>query len=251
MTFISTARNVARGCGSSIGKTVSASLALVLITLPVLANSAGDADPAQFSEWVGPDVGDVVRKRGELVTRSGALRTSIGAGDDITFGSRLLTGERTRAEVELVDGSRLFLGDHSEIVVDEFVYDPGRKSRGTLTLLKGAIRMVSGRINKVSDGSLALNTPVATIGIRGTDFWGLQEPNKLTLALIDNGELHVMTEQGEVVLSEPLTAVVIERGKAPSQVIRLTPAQFQAAAQTVSWRGLEAPSPPALLGGRD
>ena len=226
-------------------------LALILIAFPALSGAGENPNPEQFSEWVGPDVGDVLRKHGQLITQSDALLQNIDVGDDVTFGSRLLTGERTRAEVRLLDGSRLFLGDNSEIVVDEFVYGPGRRSRGALTLLKGAIRMVSGRINKSSDGSFALNTPIATIGIRGTDFWGLQQPGKLTLALIDNGQLNVATEKGDFVLTEPLTAVIIERGKAPGPIVRLTAAQFRAAVRTVSWQGLERSTPSNVPVGRD
>ena len=121
-----------------------------------------------------------------------------------------------------------------------------------LTLVKGAVRMVSGRINKISGGSLALTTPIATIGICGTDFWGLQEPDKLTLALIDNGELQITTRQGEVVvLTEPLTAVVIEPGRTPSKVVRLTAEQFRAAVRTVHWQGLDPPKPSRVQQGGD
>ncbi len=252
MKLFSLARTAARGRGNiNVGLTLAA-FVLSLISSPVLASPQGGAAPEQFSEWIGPDVGDVVRKRGKLVTRSGALVTRMSAGDNVTFGARLLTGERTRVEMDLLDGSRLFLGDHSEIVVDEFIYDPGRKARDALTLLKGAVRMVSGRINKISGGSLALTTPIATIGIRGTDFWGLQEPGKLTLALIDNGELQITTRQGEVVvLTEPLTAVVIEPGRTPSKVIRLTAEQFRAAVRTVHWQGLDPPKPSRVQQGGD
>ena len=129
------------------------------------------------------------------------------------------------------------VGENSALTIDEMVFEPGVRSTGIITLTQGVFRMVSGKINKVPGGELIIHSPVATIGIRGTDFWGLQEKDKLTMALIDDGIFEMTGDDGKtVVLDTPLQAVVIERGQpTPDAPFSLTPAQLQEAAKTVTY----------------
>jgi hypothetical protein len=53
------------------------------------------------------------------------------------------------------------------MVMNEFVYDPNSNSNSTLlSLTKGTFTFVAGRIAKTGD--MKIDTPVATMGIRGT-----------------------------------------------------------------------------------
>ncbi len=65
-----------------------------------------------------------------------------------------------------LDESALTIGPNSEVVLDEFVYDPNTKTgKLVLTATKGLFRLVGGRISKTNP--VILKTPTATIGIRG------------------------------------------------------------------------------------
>ncbi len=123
----------------------------------------------------------------------------------------------------------------SYFLIDEMVYDPtDNKSSATLRLAGGVFRVVSGKINKVPGGYLTLITPVATIGVPGTDLWGLQEANKLTMVLIDNRVLEISNGSETVILTEPLSGVVVQNGVATIQRISVTPQELAAAAETIS-----------------
>lgn len=185
----------------------------------------------------GSDVGDVLRARGNIASVYENLPRTLAAGSDVKFLDTIVTGTDTRAEIKLIDDSVLSLGDDTALKIDEMVYDPGQPGKGVLTLTRGVFRMVSGKINKTEGGTLTLKTPVATIGVRGTDFWGLQEENKLTMALIDNGIVEITGLDGQtVVLNTPLQAVVIERGQpTPATPFNLTPEQLGEAAKTVTY----------------
>jgi hypothetical protein len=53
------------------------------------------------------------------------------------------------------------------MVMNEFIYDPNSKSNSSLlSLTKGTFTFVAGKIAK--SGDMKVNTPVATMGIRGT-----------------------------------------------------------------------------------
>ncbi|MEX0695190.1 MAG: FecR family protein [Rhodospirillales bacterium] len=192
---------------------------------------------ASLNSYIGTDIGDVKRARGNIAGLLHGLPRTLVEGSDVKFLDTILTGADTRAEIILIDDSLLMIGDHSELTIDEMIYEPGKKSSGVLTLAKGVFRMVSGKINKHDGGTLTLKTPVATIGVRGTDFWGLQEKDKLTMALIDHGSVEITGADGvTVVLDTPLQAVVIERGQpTPAAPFNLTPAELAEAAKTVTY----------------
>ena len=87
-------------------------------------------------------------------------------GANVFHNERVVTGEKGQTQMLFVDQSALTIGPDSEVVLDEFVYDPDTET-GTIVLnaTKGLFRLVGGKISK--DGPVVLNTPTATIGIRG------------------------------------------------------------------------------------
>lgn len=224
--------------------TFKPSLAIVssaLLALSISWTAAADPETASvdidIEKYIGTDVGDVARSRGHFAALQSGVARSLFEGEDVKFLDTIVTGKNTRAEIEFVDDSYLMIGDNSSLTIDEMVFEPGIRSKGVITLTEGVFRMVSGKINKVPGGELTINSPIATIGIRGTDFWGLQEKDKLTMALIDNGIVEITGADGRtVVLDTPLQAVVIERGQpTPDAPFSLTPAQLQEAAKTVTY----------------
>ena len=87
-------------------------------------------------------------------------------GADVFHDERVVTGEKGQTQMLFVDQSALTIGPNSDLVLDEFVYDPNTET-GTIVMsaTKGLFRLVGGKISK--DGPVVLNTPTATIGIRG------------------------------------------------------------------------------------
>ena len=69
-------------------------------------------------------------------------------------------------QVLFLDQTSLTIAPNSEVVLDRYVYDPSTDSgEMTVTVLKGAMRFVGGRISKTEPAMI--KTPTATIGIRG------------------------------------------------------------------------------------
>ena len=83
------------------------------------------------------------------------------------FHDELIVTEATgQAQMLFLDESALTIGPNSEVVLDEYVYDPEQKTgRLVLNATKGVFRLVGGRTTKKTP--VVLNTPTATIGIRG------------------------------------------------------------------------------------
>ena len=64
------------------------------------------------------------------------------------------------------DKSTLTIGPNSNLVIDDFVYNPNAGGgRFAASLTKGALRFVGGQISHTAGATI--NTPVASLGIRG------------------------------------------------------------------------------------
>ena len=93
-------------------------------------------------------------------------------GTNVFFKERIATSVTGQTQLLFLDASSLTVGPNSELVLDEFVYDP-ETSTGTLvlTISKGVFRFIGGQISKTA--GVTIQTPNATLGIRGSIVQGV------------------------------------------------------------------------------
>ena len=90
----------------------------------------------------------------------------LNVGINVFTNERIVTTEAGQTQMLFRDQSALTIGPNSDVVLDEFVYDPTEKTgKIVLRATKGLFRLVGGRISKQTP--VQLKTPTATIGIRG------------------------------------------------------------------------------------
>ena len=88
-------------------------------------------------------------------------------GDPIYLGDVLSTGADGRVGITFTDGTAFDLSSNARMTMTESIYDPNSKSNSSrLSLTKGTFTFVAGKIAK--SGDMKVDTPVATMGIRGT-----------------------------------------------------------------------------------
>ena len=181
--------------------------------------------------------GEVARLRGTAQATSAETTRPLSAGAAILVGDTIETKEETRVEIRFLDGTLLKLGDNSRITVNEYVYDPDRSlGRMFVDLFTGVFRVIAGADTIFPQDAFLVQTPVASIGIRGTDFWGQQSAEQLQVALLDDSAIVISNGAGSVVLENPLeTTIVTSNTDAPNPPFTLTPEQLQAAAATVDF----------------
>ena len=76
-----------------------------------------------------------------------------------------------RLGITFLDDSQVRLTEHSELIIDEFIYDVDpSKSKMALQFASGTARFITGKLATIDKENIIINTPSATIGIRGTDF---------------------------------------------------------------------------------
>ena len=100
-------------------------------------------------------------------TPPGASARTVILGDNLIFRERIETRGDGLVQILLVDGSTFTVGANSDLVIDEFVYDPDAGTgRLVASFGKGVARFVGGKLSK-NAGGVTVKTPVGTIGIRG------------------------------------------------------------------------------------
>lgn len=139
---------------------------VVLVCWPLWAWAQADASAAP------QPVGEVLFSRGVGFAQSpGQTPRTLGAGLPLWEGDRLSTASGGSAVFRLSDGTRMSLRPQSELVLDTVRFQQQAQDNSlTLGLLRGGFRAITGLISKGSDRAARVNTPTATLGIRGTDF---------------------------------------------------------------------------------
>ncbi|NNJ91633.1 MAG: hypothetical protein HKP55_08155, partial [Gammaproteobacteria bacterium] len=87
------------------------------------------------------------------------------------FEGTIIRSDKTgKAQIKLVDGGFFAVRPNTHLKIDEYAFNQkGRDNKGVVSLLKGTFRSISGAIAKENKNNVVVKTPIATIGIRGTD----------------------------------------------------------------------------------
>ena len=122
-----------------------------------------------------------------------------------------------RIGITFLKDSQVRLTEHSQLVIDEFIYDPDpSKSKMALEFASGTARFITGKLNNINKENIAISTPSANVSIRGTDFTiTVNEIGESLIILLPksdgtpSGEILVATAMGEVVLNKPYQATTV------------------------------------------
>jgi hypothetical protein len=87
-------------------------------------------------------------------------------GQNVVRNEKISTFNKGQVQLIFADQSTLTLAANSEIVIDEFVYDPEKQAgKMTATVTTGVLRYVGGKISKKNDVSFL--TPSGVVTVRG------------------------------------------------------------------------------------
>ncbi|MBI1204119.1 MAG: hypothetical protein GC182_16580 [Rhodopseudomonas sp.] len=144
-----------------------------LLTAPAFGQSTGSPQVAGATP-----IGKILKITGTVSLehkRAVVLQASLPPGgsgrarvDDPVFeGDVIKTAADSTANIAFADGTSFNVSQNAEMTLDEFVYSPNGKSNSTVyNLTKGAFTFIAGEV--AHTGSMKVETPLATMGIRGT-----------------------------------------------------------------------------------
>ena len=166
---------------------------LVVMLAPLTAFAADESAAVGFV--------DKVENEAKVVSGDSAATAIIGT--PVHNKDELRTGAGGRLQVTFRDNTVLTLGEKASVVIDRYVYDPDQDVGETvLHATKGAFRFASGRLKVLKHSTIAVSTPVADIGVRGTEFWGGPMDREYGVLLLE-GEVAVSNQAGSATLSTP------------------------------------------------
>ena len=122
-----------------------------------------------------------------------------------------------RMAITFLDDSKVSLTEHSQLLIDEYIYDPDpSKAKMALTFGLGTARFITGNLNRIDKQNISLKTPTANIAIRGTDFTATVDELGRSLIILlpdalglSSGEIEVVTAMGSVLLNKPYQATTV------------------------------------------
>ena len=204
---------------------------LIIVAVMLVSGFAGCECAAQDA------IGTVSRIQGEASgTRNGATR-ALAPNSAVFLNETVATGETARLEVTFTDNTRLTLGEKAKLTLDSYVYDSA-SGRGAIKFgLLGAFRFVSGQVSKLASAEVSVTTPVAIVGIRGTEFWGGPIDGQALGVFLIEGSVSVSNGAGQQILNLPGQGTNIAApGAAPGPVTFWPPDKVGRAIATVTFR---------------
>jgi hypothetical protein len=181
---------------------------LILFSIPAFTTEIGE-----ISELRGN--GEITRVN-STDSFTAEIDSDIFSFDDVRTGNG-------RLAIEFLDSSIVKLTEHSKLVIDEYIFDPDpSKSKMALNMASGTARFISGAFGKIDKENITINTPTATIGIRGTDFTTTVDELGRSLVILlpdengdSSGEITVTTAAGVEILNEAFQATMVSAWEQP------------------------------------
>lgn len=181
----------------------------------------------QFLPEAGPVIGKIETAAGPVfVTRADGSRAQLQIGDPVFQGDQLETGIGGRVGMIFLDQSIFAMAENGKMVLDEAIFDADAETGNLqVSVLHGVFTVVSGLIAKVDPDAMVVKTPVATIGIRGTQLGiDIADGENLEVVLLEEadgfiGEAIIANAAGIQILGQRFQVTsVVSRTQAPSPV---------------------------------
>ena len=145
---------------------ITLTCALALVVGAVMLLATGIPSAALASEGVGT----VKTLDGEAFIIRGDQRLDAALGTSINQADVIETSGGGSVGILFNDDTQFSLGPNSRATIDEFVYNPDQSGSFVAKLWKGTLGFVTGKVGKTNPENVRIETPLATIGIRGTAF---------------------------------------------------------------------------------
>lgn len=205
--------------------------------LPLFALLLAVASPFTLAAGDSRDcrVGDVTRVHGDVkLVREGRTLVPLN-GEAFCVHDRFITSERGIANLKFPDGTEITVGRDSVFVISQWKQRAFFANVARFELVSGSFRALTGAITQRRN-SFMVKTAVASIGIRGTEFWGSVNisPGSLDVLMLNGTGIYVKNANGTTEITEPGKGVSVRSGKAPAAPVTWSPEKVQRALGTVT-----------------
>lgn len=221
------------------------------------APAAPAAAPAQTASQGSAPKQTGLQPAGQVVWVSGAVKASypeqtpriLARGSMIYEKDTIITESSGSGQISFTDNSMITLNGNSTLVIEQYYFNQQKPQQGgqsVMNLVKGSFRTVTGFVAKAAPANYQMKTPVATIGVRGTDFQGACSSNsgQCAFALLHGAGLTITNAAGtfNVTPEAPYASVASFTTKA---IIGKTPSSTLGPRPTITPADAPAPGGPS------
>lgn len=114
--------------------------------------------------------GMVVASRGEVIAMSNGGSRELKQGDFVYVNDEIMTSNRSFAVLQFTDGAKVTVRPDSTMIIEQYLYAGNDDDEATLNLVSGGLRVITGAMAKTNPENYKVRTPVALMGVRGTEF---------------------------------------------------------------------------------
>ncbi|WP_316238462.1 FecR domain-containing protein [Bradyrhizobium sp. SZCCHNR1015] len=182
-------------------------------------------------------IGEAVLVQKDVLRVAGASSSPINVGDGVVRNETVRTGNDSAARLVMIDSTNLSLGANATLTLDRTVFNDETSYRDiAIRLGTGAFRFVTGHSEKTA---YKINTPLATIGVRGT-ILDIRSQRGQTMVVLQEGASRVCTLTFQCLeLTQPGdTAIVTATGNGRSTIKKTSNPSWSFAASCASTSGL-------------
>ncbi|MEV9545577.1 FecR family protein [Aliarcobacter butzleri] len=126
-----------------------------------------------FASFLFANIGTVSLVEGKATILRNGQTLGANLGDKIENKDVISTQVNSKIKITFIDNTIVTIGKESSLNIEEYIFNTSTKEAKTeLNVLKGAFHTITGEIGKVNPDKFKLKTKSASIGIRGTEFYG-------------------------------------------------------------------------------
>jgi hypothetical protein len=166
--------------------------------------------------------GNVIFSRGSVEAQSNGRSRHLAKGDGVCVGETIVTAQSGTVEIKMTDDGLVAVRPETQLKIEKFAYGGTDKDSSLMALFKGSSRFVTGKLGKLHPQNDLVETPTATIGVRGTD-------HEVTLILpgagggypsgtydkVNQGITFIRTDKGQIDIHPNQVGFAVTPGEMP------------------------------------
>lgn len=181
-------------------------------------------------------VATVIEIEGNVAVKDANGKASKLAVDAPIFvNDEVMTAPESKALLLFIDDTELTLGENANVKIKDFMFeaDNDSKKKALFSFLRGSFLFVTGQIDKIANPDVILETPYASIGIRGTTVWGGTLDDNYNV-FVQDGSVNVRNDRGTLVVRAGQGTTIEGRRAFPSRAKTWGEAKINRAVATIA-----------------
>ena len=134
-------------------------------------------------------VATITALKGNVEIKSEAVSINATLGASLNEKDSVITADKSKAQIIFNDETIVTVGKNSNFSISKYIFDDVNEPVAEFSMIKGAMKAITGRIGKIAPQKFKVKTKTATIGIRGTNFTVISMEDGTTRAYCTYGAI--------------------------------------------------------------